>query len=123
MADYYPVLVRAVSRLAMDSAQARQELYEHARTFLVAQLRKLDPQISAPKIIRERAALETAIFRLEAESPFAQTRAAISKKRSRTATKILRAMLLGVVFVVGVMAISTVVDFRRLVWVAERLVN
>jgi hypothetical protein len=32
-------------------------------------------------------------------------------------------MLLGVVFVVGVMAISTVVDFRRLVWVAERLVN
>ena len=106
----------------MDNARARQELYEHARTFLVAQLRKLDPQISAPKIMRERVALETAISRVEAESPFAQTRVT-SKKRAGTATKILAATLVGIFVIGGAMAISTVIDFRRVIWVSERLIN
>jgi hypothetical protein len=34
MADYYPVLARAVSSLATNTAQARQKLYEHARSVL-----------------------------------------------------------------------------------------
>ena len=38
MADYYRVLARAVSELATNNAHARQELYEHARTVLVAHL-------------------------------------------------------------------------------------
>jgi hypothetical protein len=64
MVDYYPVLARAVSRLPDNSAQARQGLYKHARTIADAKLQDL--QRSAPQIMRERAALETAIRRVEA---------------------------------------------------------
>ena len=55
MADYYPILARAVSRLATNNAQARQEVYEHARTILVAQLRSQDPELSALNIMSERS--------------------------------------------------------------------
>ena len=68
MADYYPILARAVSRLATNNAQARQGLYEHARTILVAQLRSQDPELSALNIMSERVALEGAILRVETES-------------------------------------------------------
>jgi hypothetical protein len=43
MADYYPVLARAVSSLAVNNAQTREELYEHARTVLVAELERNNP--------------------------------------------------------------------------------
>jgi hypothetical protein len=72
MADYFPALARAVSSLPDNNAQARQELYEHARTILVEQLRRQDPQKSAQEILRERAALETAIRKVEARSPSAR---------------------------------------------------
>ena len=68
MADYYPILARAVSRLATNNAQARQEVYKHARTILVAQLRSQDPELSALNIMSERVALEGAILRVETES-------------------------------------------------------
>lgn len=67
MADYYPVLVRAASRLATNNAQARQDLYEHARKIQAAQLRRCDPQFSAPETISERIAFEAALLRLETE--------------------------------------------------------
>ena len=67
MADYYPVLARAVSRLAINNAQAREELYEQARTVQAEQLRTYDPQFSVPETINERIAVEVAILRLEAE--------------------------------------------------------
>jgi hypothetical protein len=73
--DYYPVLARAVSSLANNNAPARQELYGRARTFIVEQLLRQDPQKSAPVIMRERAALETAIRKIEAESLSARTHA------------------------------------------------
>jgi len=72
MTDFYPVLARAASRLAVDVPQERQDLYNHARTILIAQLRKRDPQVSAQEIMRERAALESAIRQLEAETLPAQ---------------------------------------------------
>jgi hypothetical protein len=68
MADYHPALARAVSRLPDNSTRARQELYEHARTILVEQLRRQDPQKSEQEIERERAALEMAVRKVEAES-------------------------------------------------------
>jgi hypothetical protein len=73
MADYYPALARAVSSLPDNNAQARKELYEHAQTILVEQLRRQDPQKSAQEIMRERAALEMAIRKVEARSRSAQT--------------------------------------------------
>jgi hypothetical protein len=73
MVDYFPVLARAVSGLPIDDLRSRLELYEHARVFLVAQLSERDPQASTSEIMREHAALEMAIRRVETESPHAQT--------------------------------------------------
>ncbi len=73
MVDYYPVLARAVARLSINNAQARRDIYERAQTIVIAELRRQDPQKSAPEIMRELAALETAIRRVESLS--AQTQA------------------------------------------------
>ena len=64
MADYYPVLARAVSRLSENNARTRNELYERARGIVLEELRKRDPEKLAP----EQAALEAAVLRLEAEA-------------------------------------------------------
>jgi MoxR-like ATPase len=69
MADYYSILARAVSRLETNNAQVRQELYEYARAILNAHFDRSDPQISALGVIDERVEFETAILRVEAESP------------------------------------------------------
>jgi hypothetical protein len=66
MADYYLILTNAVSRLATDSDQARQELFERARTVFIAQLGR--HEIPAFEAMRERIAFETAILRVEAKS-------------------------------------------------------
>ena len=68
MADYYPVLARAVSRLAANNAQTRQELYEHARTVLVAELERNNPERSTQAALRERIEFETTVLRVEAKS-------------------------------------------------------
>lgn len=65
MVDYYSILAPAVSGLATNSAQGRQELFEHARTILIAHLN--DRQILAAESIVERIGFEAAILRLEAE--------------------------------------------------------
>ena len=67
MADYYPLLSRALSALPDRSPALRKAVYDRARSALVAQLRSLDPPISEPDIDLERQALDLAIARLEAE--------------------------------------------------------
>ncbi|HEY2243997.1 MAG TPA: hypothetical protein VGH47_07230 [Xanthobacteraceae bacterium] len=67
MADYYSVLARAVVNLETGDGAAREELYERARSIIIAELRKKNPKISALTITHEQAALEAAIRRLEAE--------------------------------------------------------
>jgi hypothetical protein len=68
MADYHPLITRAVEGLGTSTADARRSLYERARTALVAQLRGVKPPLSEAEITRERLALEDAIRKVEAES-------------------------------------------------------
>jgi hypothetical protein len=68
MADFYPVLARAVSCLPPNDVQARRELYARARTIVIEHLRGHGLQGVAIEAIREQAALEIAILRIEEES-------------------------------------------------------
>jgi hypothetical protein len=68
MADYHPLINRAVEGLGNNTAEARRTLYERARAALVGQLRGIDPPLSEAEITRERLALEDAIRKVEAES-------------------------------------------------------
>lgn len=67
MADYYPLLTRALEALPDTSADTRRTVYERARKALVGQLRSLTPPLAEPDIERERRALEEAIGRIEGE--------------------------------------------------------
>ena len=68
MADYHPLIARAVAGLDKNTGEARRTLYDRARTALVAQLRSVDPPLNDSDITRERLALEEAIRKVEAES-------------------------------------------------------
>lgn len=67
MADYYPLLARALDALPDRSPALRRAVYDRARNALIAQLRSLDPPVPEADIDLERQALDTAIGRLEAE--------------------------------------------------------
>lgn len=68
MADYQPLIQRAIAGLDKNTGEARRALYERARTALVAQLRGVKPPLQEAEITRERLALEEAIRKVEAES-------------------------------------------------------
>ena len=68
MADYHPLIARAVDGLGTSTGEARRALYERARAALVAQLRSIEPPLSEADITRERLALEDAIRKVEAEA-------------------------------------------------------
>jgi hypothetical protein len=68
MADYQPLILRAVEGLDKNTGENRRALYERARTALVAQLRGVVPPLDESEITRERLALEEAIRKVEAES-------------------------------------------------------
>ena len=68
MADYYPLIARAVAGLDRNTGENRRALYERARSALVNQLRGVDSPLDESDITRERLALEDAIRRLEADA-------------------------------------------------------
>jgi len=69
MADYYPLVAKAVAGLDKSTGEGRRALYERARGALVAQLRGMtDPALTEAEITRERLALEEAIRKVEAEA-------------------------------------------------------
>ncbi|WP_020179727.1 hypothetical protein [Methylopila sp. M107] len=68
MADYFPVISRAVSGLDPNTGEARRKVYERARAAIVKQLRAIDPPVAEEDISRERMQLEEAIRRVEAEA-------------------------------------------------------
>jgi hypothetical protein len=67
MADFYPVLARAVGALPANTAEARISIYARARAALVAQLRTIQPPLSEAQINAQAAALDDAAQRIEAE--------------------------------------------------------
>jgi hypothetical protein len=68
MADYHPLIARAVAGLEKNTGENRRSLYERARVALVAQLRGVAPALDESEITRERLALEEAIRKVEAEA-------------------------------------------------------
>jgi hypothetical protein len=68
MANYYPLIAKAVAGLEKNTGEARRMLYERARNALVTQLRSVTPALSESDITRERLALEEAIRKVEAEA-------------------------------------------------------
>lgn len=69
MADYYPLLVRAISGLSQNTAETRKIVFDRARAALLKQLRSVEPPLPEGEIGRERQSLEDAIRRIAAEYP------------------------------------------------------
>ncbi len=68
MADYTPLISRAVGALAENTGEARRGVYERARAALLAQLRNMNPPLPEEHITRERMSLEDAIRKVELEN-------------------------------------------------------
>jgi hypothetical protein len=69
MADYYPLVARAISGLDPSApGERRRALYERARAALIAQLRSAQPPLNESEIVRERLALEEAVRKVESEA-------------------------------------------------------
>src|ERR1700682_1747942 len=66
MADYYPLIAKAVTGLEKSTGEARRALYDRARTALLAQLRGVEPALAEPDITRERLALGEGIRKVGA---------------------------------------------------------
>lgn len=65
MADYYPLIARAVEGL--QNVYDRRRLYERGRNTLIAELEAVRPALSQSVITKELLAFEEAIRRVEAE--------------------------------------------------------
>lgn len=72
MADFHPILARAIAGLTDKSPEARKAVYDRARAALLTQLRSLDPPLSEADITRERLSLDEAVSRIEAEITLAE---------------------------------------------------
>jgi hypothetical protein len=83
MADYYPLIARAISGLdASATGEQRRALYDRARSALIAQLRGVQPPLSESDITRERLTLEEAIRKVEQEAAARSRAAARGETRS-----------------------------------------
>jgi lipoprotein-anchoring transpeptidase ErfK/SrfK len=67
MADYFSVLQGAVGELDINTAAARRDIYDRARTALLGRLRSVEPQLPEPVIESELGSLNEAIERVETE--------------------------------------------------------
>ena len=54
MADYYPLIARAVAGLEKNTGDARRGVYERARAALLGQLRSVEPAQIGRASCRER---------------------------------------------------------------------
>jgi hypothetical protein len=68
LADYYPLIFQAVSRLEPNTTETRGKIYDLALTAMLLQLRSVIPSLTESEIGREQFALEEAIKKVETES-------------------------------------------------------
>src|SRR5262249_52496136 len=116
MADYYSVLARAVVDLETSDVATRQELYERARSIIVAELRRQNPRISGLTITRKGAGLEAATRRAPA-APSRSTRRISDPNANARPTeadelgempRAIAAMLLGTAYLAAIVGFSGV---------------
>ncbi|GAB4067269.1 hypothetical protein GCM10028812_19610 [Ancylobacter sonchi] len=67
MADYYPLLARAIDQQPTKGREAREAIYARARKALLAQLSGVNPPLPAEDVARQQDFLEVAIRRVEAD--------------------------------------------------------
>jgi hypothetical protein len=85
MADYYPLIARAIAGLDPSApGESRRALYERARAALIAQLRSVEPPLSESEITRERLSLEEAVRKVESEAAQRAREASRSTDPART---------------------------------------
>jgi hypothetical protein len=69
VADYYPLISRAVADLPQNNREAREAIYDRARNTLVDLVRGKTPTLSESELSRERRSLEEAVLRPGFETP------------------------------------------------------
>src|SRR5271163_2933163 len=67
MAEYYPLLAKAVAGLPNSTPETRRAVHESARKALLGQLRSLQPPVPEADVARETQSLDMAMERIEAE--------------------------------------------------------
>jgi hypothetical protein len=67
MAEYYPLLAKAVASLPNSTPETRRAIYERARKALLGQLRAVQPPVPEDDISKENQSLDSAIAKLESE--------------------------------------------------------
>src|SRR5262249_41749731 len=130
------VLARAVVDLETSDVATRQEVYERARSIIVAELRRQNPRISALTITREQAALEAAIRTVETElapaAPSRNTRRNRDPKANARPTeadelgempRAIAAMLLGTAYLAAIVGFSGVMYLRGLALVYADIIQ
>ena len=78
MADYYPLLARAVAALPNSTPEKRGAIYERAKKALLGQLNAMQPPPPHGAIEREAQALDEAVARLEREFAIAAAAEAVA---------------------------------------------
>jgi hypothetical protein len=128
MADYYPLLSKAVAGLEPGTPEARQSIYDRARLALTRQMASMDPPVAQAVIDREIAALDTVVQRIEREVaglgpeepevapepaiPAAAPRPQVMRRDTAKSRKPMVAVGLALGFV-AVIAIATLAFLRR----------
>lgn len=107
MADYYPLIARAVANLPQNTDAARGALYERARSALATQLRGR----SESEVTRESQSLEDAIRNVEMEvngelHGAAIRRASVAKERAQMSKRTLTALAGIAAVAVAVIAVT-----------------
>ena len=79
MADYYSILVRAVSSLDPNTPAARRRLYDRACSALLSEMQNAYPPIARSEIMVAQMALDTAIGQVEADACLAALERAVNQ--------------------------------------------